>query len=96
MPRVSKLEKQHQVYAIALPSSSCVVHWTHFCLCDIHGVPHPWIQEIVDQKYSENKFPQSSKMQNLHFPLSCQGNYLHSIYIVFTTIYTWFTLYQVL
>ena len=40
----------------------------------------------MDQKYSENKFPESSKMQNLHLPLPCKGNYLHSIYIVFTII----------
>ena len=49
------------------------------------------IQPTVDQKYLEKNFPEGSKAQNLN--LSHAGNYLHSIYIVFTTIYIAFTLY---
>ena len=44
----------------------------------------PWIQPILDWNYSE-KNPESSKKQNLN--LLHSGNYLHSIYILFTNIY---------
>ena len=39
----------------------------------------------------KNKTPESYKKQNLN--LLCADNFLHSIYIVFTTIYITFTLY---
>lgn len=41
-------------------------------------------------KIFEKKFPESSKKQNLN--LANAGNYIHSIYIVFTTTYMAFTL----
>ena len=53
-------------------------------------VPHPWIQPTTDRKYLK-KIPESSMKQNSN--LLYTGNYLHSIYIVFTTIYIAFTLY---
>ena len=40
------------------------------------------------------KIPESSPKQNLNS--LCSGNYLHIIYIVFTSIYIAFALYQVL
>ena len=40
------------------------------------------------------KNPESSKKQDLNLPHT--SNYLHSIYIIFTTIYIAFTLFQVL
>lgn len=49
-------------------------------------VPNPWIQPTKDWRYSgEKKIPESSKKQNLNLLPVC--NYLHNIYIVFTTIY---------
>ena len=39
----------------------------------------------------KQKIPESSKMQNLNLPHA--GNYLCSVYIVFTTIYIAFTLH---
>ena len=46
----------------------------------------PWIKNIQEKKNLKN-----SKKQNLNLPYA--NNYLHSIYIVFTTIYIEFTLY---
>ena len=40
--------------------------------------------------------PESSKKQKQNLNLPHMGNYLHNIYIVFTTIYITFALYQVL
>ena len=45
----------------------------------------------MDRKYSEKKITENSKKQNLS--LLHAGNYLHGIYIVFSTIYITFTLY---
>ena len=48
-------------------------------------VPNPQIQPTTNQKYSrEKKIPESSKKQNLNLPHV--GNYLHSVYTVFTTM----------
>ena len=41
--------------------------------------------------FEKKKIPERSKKQNLILP--CAGNYLHSIYIVFTIIYLAFILY---
>ena len=54
-------------------------------------VGHLWIQPTTDWKYSEKKIPECSKKHNLNFLHT--DNYLHSIYIVFTTIYIAFTVY---
>ena len=61
-------------------------------------VLHPQVQATVNRKYSEKKFQKVPKSKTSICPLS--GNYLHSIYflfttmyIVFTTIYIAFTLY---
>lgn len=43
-------------------------------------------------KIPEKKIPESSKKQTLTLPRA--GNYLHNIYIIFTTIYLVFTLYS--
>ena len=53
-------------------------------------VLHLQIQLTVDQKYFF-KIPESFKNQNLN--LLCTSNYLHSTYLVFTTIFTALTLY---
>ena len=45
--------------------------------------------QVQIKKEEEN--PESSKKQNLN--LLFAGNYLHNIYIVFTSIYIAFTLY---
>ena len=45
----------------------------------------------MDRKYSEKKIPENSKKQNWN--LLQASNYLHSICIVFPTIYITFTLY---
>ena len=60
-------------------------------------VPHLQIQPTIFfqyGKYLEKKFQKIPKKQNLTLPHN--GNYLHSINIVFTTIYIAFTMYQVL
>ena len=49
-------------------------------------VLHPQIHQNI-----QKKIPESSKKQNLN--LLHASNYLHSIYIVFTTTYLAFTLY---
>ena len=54
-------------------------------------VLHPQIQTTAGWKYSGKKIPESSKKQKLNLPRA--SNYLHSIYIEFTTIYIAFTLY---
>ena len=54
-------------------------------------VPHLQIRPTVDQKYLEKK--NSRKFQKAKWNLPHAGNYLHSIYIVFTTIYMAFILY---
>ena len=60
------------------------------------GTPYPWVPHPGNQPTTnqiENiwkKIPESPKKQTLN---SCKGNYLHIIYIVFTTIYIAFTLY---
>ena len=46
------------------------------------------------RKKEKEKNPGSSKEQNFNLP--CAGNYLYSIYILFTIIYIAFTLYLVL
>ena len=52
---------------------------------------NPQIQPTTDPKYlKKKKIPEISQKQNLN--LLCTGNYLHSIYIIFITIYTAFTL----
>ena len=53
-------------------------------------VPHPQIQpnEIIWGKKNSRKKVSKTKIWICHAP----SNYLHSIYIVFTTIYTAFTL----
>ena len=55
------------------------------------GIPVFNQQQI---KNIRKKISGSSKKQNFNLPHA--GNYLHSIYIVFTTIYIAFTLYYVL
>ena len=55
------------------------------CGFHIHGFNQPWIKKYFF------KNPESSKKPNLNLPHA--SNYLHSIYIVFTTIYISFTLY---
>ena len=52
-------------------------------------VLYPQIQPTMDWKYLGKKIPESPKMQNLH--LLRAGNYLRSIYTVFTTIYIYST-----
>ena len=59
------------------------------CIVGCLWVPHPWIQSIMDTKYSGKKFLESFRKQNLYF---LQSDNLLSIYIVFTTIYTVFKL----
>ena len=54
-------------------------------LC-IHRFNQQWIKNI-----GRKKIPESFKKQNLN--LLCADNYLHSIYIVFMTIYITFILY---
>lgn len=50
-------------------------------------VPYLQIQPITDQKFKKKKkkFSRSSRKQNLN--LLYRDNFLHTIYIVFTTIY---------
>ena len=67
------------------------IHWAPTVHPPYPWVPHPQIQPTADGKYSKKKMPENSKKQNLHLPYS--SNDLHSIYIVFTTIYIAFTLY---
>ena len=52
------------------------------CICGfcIWGWNHPWIENT-----QKKKNPESSEKQNLN--LLCAGNYLHSFYTVFATIY---------
>ena len=50
---------------------------------DYTAVPESTGSASTDQKYSEKKIPESSKKQNLN--LSHAYNYLHIIYIEFTT-----------
>ena len=57
----------------------------HICGFHIQG-----FNQLQIEKYLK-KIPETSKKQNLNF--SFTGNYLHSIYIVFTTTYIEFTLY---
>ena len=52
-------------------------------------VPHPWIQPALDWKYLGKR---NSKKYQKAIWICWTGNYLHSIYIVFTTIYIAFTL----
>ena len=52
---------------------------------------HLQIQPTQDKKYSGEKILESSKKQNLDW--SQAGNYFHSVYTVFITIYKVFTLY---
>ena len=54
-------------------------------------VPNPQSQPTAGRKCSEKKNPESSKKRNLNLPHA--GNYLHSIYLVFTTVYIVLTLY---
>ena len=56
-------------------------------------VLHPQIQPTKDQKYSEEK--NSRMFQKAKLEFATASNYLHSIYIIFTTIYIAFTLVQV-
>ena len=53
-------------------------------------VPYMWSQWITYQKCMK-KSPRKFKNQNLNLPDAC--NYLHIIYIEFTTINIAFTLY---
>ena len=56
-------------------------------------VAHPWSQPTVDRKYLKKNFREFHKAK-LEFAVHRQlFSYLHSIYIVFTTIYIAFTLY---
>ena len=55
------------------------------------GGPHPQIRPTLDRKYWRKKIPESSQKQNLNLPLT--SNYLYSIYIVSTTVYTAFALH---
>ena len=54
-------------------------------------VPYFWIQPTIDWKFFQKKIPKSSRKKTLD--VECTRNYLHSIYIVFTTINIAFTLY---
>ena len=58
-------------------------------LCYV-GVPHLQIQQTAEQKYLGKK--KSRKFQKAKFELLWAGKYLHTIYIVFKTIYIAFAL----
>ena len=80
-----------------LSSSACGKHPLQHLLFTVSPpylylqVLHVWVQLTSHWKYlgkKVQKFPKKQKLRLLH-----SGNYLHNIYIAFTTIYIEFALY---
>ena len=62
--------------------------YTELALCVLRFLIHGFNQPQIENNFT--KIPESYRKQSLNLPHA--GDYLHNIYIVFTTIYVVFTL----
>ena len=60
---------------------------------ELYSWPSASVGELVSANYGSKILKDSGKFQNAKLDLLHAGNYLHNIYIVFTTICIAFTLY---